>query len=64
MVKAEKRFYLVREDILPEYILKTDLAKEMRPVVKLKAYRSGERLVWPAAPSISSWMAFFPSSMR
>ena len=29
MVKAEKRFYLVREDILPESILKTALAKEM-----------------------------------
>jgi chorismate mutase len=29
MVKAEKKFYLVREDILPESILKTALAKEM-----------------------------------
>ena len=29
MVKAEKRFYLGREDILPESILKTALAKEM-----------------------------------
>jgi len=29
MTKAQKRFYLVREDILPESILKTALAKEM-----------------------------------
>ena len=29
MVKAEKKIYLVREDILPESILKTALAKEM-----------------------------------
>ena len=64
MVKAEKRFYLVREDILPESILKTALAKEMLASGEVKGIiEAVERLGMAAAPSISTRMACFPSLM-